>query len=165
MDDLVIADRRALVGLRCSAVLFRGDSVLLLLRRDLDGEDYWVLPGGTPQPGEAAANCARREVEQQAGLQIDVAGVAFLLEALDRQPVNRLIEIVFLALDRDPTRAPRGWESGLVALDALATLELRPPIGGYLHDLHQAPSRATAPYLGDLRRPKDAPPPVAGGAG
>jgi 8-oxo-dGTP diphosphatase len=167
VDDFVIADRRALVDLRCSAVLFRGDSVLLL-RRQSEGKDDWVLPGGPPQPGEATDKCARREVERQAGLRVDVTAVAFLLEAIEPGPISRLIEIMFLARDRDPTRAPRGREAALepsfVALDTLSTLPLRPPVSDYLHSLHEAPSRSTAPYLGDRWLPEHAPPPVAGGA-
>ena len=45
---------------RCSAIVFRGQEVLLVYRVREDGDD-WVLPGGTPRPGESMAASARRE--------------------------------------------------------------------------------------------------------
>jgi 8-oxo-dGTP diphosphatase len=147
MDDGVTVD------LRCSAVLFRGERVLLL-RRHRNGREDWVLPGGNPRPGEGTANCVRREVEEETGLQVDVAGVAFVLEIINPTRTDRLIEVVFLAADRAPRRAPRAMEPGLepafVALDDLPGLDLRPRLGGYLRGLHRARIPATAAYLGNL---------------
>jgi 8-oxo-dGTP diphosphatase len=57
------------VNLRCSAVVFRGESVLLCRRSS--SEDTWVLPGGTPRAGEGSAMAARREVAEETGLQIE----------------------------------------------------------------------------------------------
>src|SRR6266487_1539949 len=67
---------RALVNLRCSAVVFRADAVLLCQRSS--GE--WVLPGGTPQHGEGSAACVLREVREETGLLVDPWRVAFVLE-------------------------------------------------------------------------------------
>jgi ADP-ribose pyrophosphatase YjhB (NUDIX family) len=53
-------DQPASVDVRCSAVVFR-DQDVLLVRRLRDGDDDWVLPGGTPRSGESMAACARRE--------------------------------------------------------------------------------------------------------
>jgi 8-oxo-dGTP pyrophosphatase MutT (NUDIX family) len=55
---------RTLVELRCSAIVFRGDCVLLLRRRR-DGAEDWVLPGGHPAPREGTAGCVEREVLEE----------------------------------------------------------------------------------------------------
>ena len=52
------------VDLRCSTILFRKDTVLLV-HRGYDGLNDWVLPGGTPRAGGAwwpvrAGKCARK---------------------------------------------------------------------------------------------------------
>lgn len=59
-------DKPASVNVHCSAVVFRGQDVLLVCR-DRDGGHDWVLPGGTPRPGESMAACARRETLEETG--------------------------------------------------------------------------------------------------
>lgn len=62
-------DMPADIDARCSVIVFRGDAVLLVRR---DGAGDWVLPGGTPRPGESMA-CARREALEETGLAVDPA--------------------------------------------------------------------------------------------
>jgi 8-oxo-dGTP diphosphatase len=84
------------IDVRCSAIVFRDDTVLLVHRRR-DGTDDWVLPGGTPRPGESMAACARRETLEETGLSVDPARVAFVLEALGPGSTRRTVDLVFLA--------------------------------------------------------------------
>lgn len=122
---------RALVELRCSAIVFRGEAVLLLGRRR-DGTRDWVLPGGHPRPREGTATCAYREVLEETGLDVQVGRVAFVLETTDPAGDRRLIEIVFLATERDAYAEPKAREPGLwpqfVPVDDMPQLDLRPPI-------------------------------------
>lgn len=74
---------RALVELRCSAIVFRGEAVLLLGRRR-NGTRDWVLPGGHPRPREGRATCTYREVLEETGLDVQVGRVAFVLETTAR---------------------------------------------------------------------------------
>jgi 8-oxo-dGTP diphosphatase len=150
---------RALVELRCSAIVFRGEAVLLL-GRDRHGRRDWVLPGGHPRPREGTATCAWREVVEETGLDVQVGRVAFVLETTDPAGDRRLIEIVFLATERDAHAQPKAREPGLwpqfVPVDDTPMLDLRPPIAGYLRGLHRTRLPATAPYLGNLwREPAD----------
>ncbi|MDA8295413.1 MAG: NUDIX hydrolase [Actinomycetota bacterium] len=168
---------RVPIALRCSAVVFRDDAVLLCERRDAKGT--WVLPGGTPLPGEGSAACARREVLEETGLRIDTDRIAFVLEATSPDRSQHLIEIVFLGSDCDRLAVPERREERLspefVALSALASLDLRPPIGGYLRGLAGTRSRSlgalpgTGAYLGNVWRPSGFPthyaaPPAEDGA-
>jgi 8-oxo-dGTP diphosphatase len=86
---------RTLVELRCSAIVFREER-LLLLRRRRDGAEDWVLPGGHPRPREGVAACVEREVLEETGIRIQAPRVAFVLETTDPAGDRRLIELVFL---------------------------------------------------------------------
>jgi ADP-ribose pyrophosphatase YjhB (NUDIX family) len=150
--------------LRCSALVFRGDTVLLCRRSD--DEVTWVLPGGTPRPGEGTAATAEREFLEETGISIDADQVAFVFETTSRDVRQHLIEIVFLGTEQHPNSEPRQSESGLVPafvpLEELRDLGLRPPIGGYIRRfaLYQKPTSVvrgshTAAYLGNLWRATD----------
>jgi 8-oxo-dGTP diphosphatase len=146
---------RSLVELRCSAIVFRDDR-LLLLRRHRDSTEDWVLPGGHPRPREGAAACVEREVLGETGICIRAPRVAFVLDATDPAGERRLIEVVFLVEERDTRANSRATEPGveavLVPVEDTPGLTLRPPLAGYLRTLHRIRLRATAPYLGNLWR-------------
>jgi 8-oxo-dGTP diphosphatase len=150
-------DDRAAVNLRCSVLVFRGDAMLLCQRIGRGGEE-WVLPGGTPRIGEAAAACALRETREETGLLVDPARIAFVLDATNPKAGQHLIEIVFLGHDIDPAEPPRATEPGLrpqfVPLAALGRTPLRPPIAGHIRGLHAVGEARTAAYLGNVWRPE-----------
>lgn len=148
------ATDETLVDLRCSVIIFRNDTLLLLHRVEAD---EWVLPGGRPRPGESMLSCARREVVEETGLHIIPGRCAFVLEVAAPDRGTHIVELVFLATpqvgdltihDGEPGRTPV-W----IELTALAALPLRPPIAGYSKSLARD-SRATAAYLGNVWRPR-----------
>jgi len=149
-------NQSANASVRCSAVVFRGQEVLLVCR-DREGGHDWVLPGGTPRPGESMAACARRETLEETGLAIESSKIAFVLETKGPWPAPHTVDLVFLAILSSASQEPRPSEAGLkacfVPLSLLDQLDLRPPIGGYLRGLHPHRQTRTAAYLGNLWRP------------
>jgi 8-oxo-dGTP diphosphatase len=149
-------NQAASAEVRCSAVVFRGQDILLV-HRLRDGGDDWVLPGGTPLPGESMASCARRETLEEAGLAVQPARIAFVLETQGPRRGVHTLDLVFLAPPSDPGQEPRPAGSGLsaefVPLRQLPQLDLRPPIAGHLRGLHSRGAIRTAAYLGNLWRP------------
>lgn len=143
------------VVLRCATIVFR-DAEVLIVRRSARGD--WVLPGGRPGPREGVLACARREVREETGLDVDPGRCAFVLETINPSGEQRVIEVAFLSPDR-PTAQPVGSEPGMepefVALSRLGELDLRPPLGGHIRALHANRHYSTAPYLGNLWRPAD----------
>jgi 8-oxo-dGTP pyrophosphatase MutT (NUDIX family) len=161
--------------LRCSAVVFRGETVLLV-HRTADGADDWVLPGGTPEDGESMAECAVRETREESGLDVEALDVAFVLETTPPDSPDRTVDLVFSTVPNASFGALRTAEPGrepvFVPLDRADTLDLRPPIAGRLlklcRTLASAPGpgpgpgasagapfpTAGAPYVDNLWRPQ-----------
>ncbi|HTD16453.1 MAG TPA: NUDIX domain-containing protein [Chthoniobacterales bacterium] len=54
------------------ALFDSGGNILLLRRKD---NDKWTMPGGTLDFGESLTDCAIREVREETGLQIRIAGL------------------------------------------------------------------------------------------
>jgi 8-oxo-dGTP pyrophosphatase MutT (NUDIX family) len=143
------------VDVRCSVVVFRDTSVLLV-HRARDGADDWVLPGGTPRPGESMAACAQREAAEETGLSVLTGGVAFVAESLPPGASRRRVDLVFLATitdRREPVSPEPGLEAKWVPLADLPVPKLRPPLAGHLRALHARGTPRTAAYLGNLWRP------------
>jgi 8-oxo-dGTP diphosphatase len=144
------------VELRCSAIIVRKRSVLLVHRTG-SGVNDWVLPGGTPRPGESMAACARREVREETGLYVDPDRVAFVLEAGGPDSGARTVDIVFSAADPAPDQPPEQRERGLapvfVPVDRIQELDLRPPVAGHLRAMLDRRRELYAPYLANLWRP------------
>ena len=150
----MIMDQPAGVDVRCSAVVFRGQEVLLVRRVRED----WVLPGGTPRPGESMAACARRETLEETGLAVESARIAFVLESQGPRSGLHTVDLVFVGNISVPGQQPRSLEPTLnarfVPLDLLHQLDLRPPMAGHLRGLHARGTEQTAAYLGNLWRPR-----------
>lgn len=149
-------DSTALLNVRCSAIVFRRDRVLLL-RRTRDGEPDWVLPGGTPRPGEPVVSCVRREVREETGLLIGADRVAFVLEASNIVEGLHLLDLVFTTSEVDASISPGANEPGLTPVfypvAEIAKLPLRPPIAGHLRALHARGGQGEGLVLGNLWRP------------
>ena len=144
------------IELRCSAVVVRQRTVLLVHRVGGPARD-WVLPGGTPRRGESMAACARREVREETGLDVNPDRVAFVLEVVGPDDGPRTVDIVFSATDPAPGRQPEEHERGLapvfVPVDDLHQLDLRPPLTGHLRAMLSRRGELYAPYLANLWRP------------
>jgi 8-oxo-dGTP diphosphatase len=144
------------VDLRCSAIVLREREVLLI-HRSRGGVDDWVLPGGSPRPGESTAACARREVREETGLHVHPARVAFVAEVTGPHPGPRTVDIIFAASESPPRRQPEIREEGLephfVPVSTVHELDLRPPVAGYLRGLVRSGGQRYAPYLANLWRP------------
>ncbi|MEZ5088030.1 MAG: NUDIX domain-containing protein [Tessaracoccus sp.] len=58
------------MNIRVSAVVLRDAHGRILMVRKR-GTTMWMNPGGKPEPGESAAECAAREVGEELGLRLD----------------------------------------------------------------------------------------------
>jgi 8-oxo-dGTP diphosphatase len=68
--------------LAVSAVIFREGKLLLLKRAKSPGRGFWSLPGGRVEFGESLHVALAREVDEEAGLKIDIVALAGWREVL-----------------------------------------------------------------------------------
>jgi 8-oxo-dGTP diphosphatase len=72
------------------AVVLHEGRVLLVKRGRPPGLGRWSLPGGLVELGENTADAARREVAEECGIAVRVAGVAGMVERIIRDDGGRV---------------------------------------------------------------------------
>ena len=88
---------RPLIGV--GVVVFRGDRVLLIRRRNPPRAGEWSLPGGLQRLGETIADAARREVAEETGIEITVAGVVDVVDLVEPDPDGVRIRYHYTLVD------------------------------------------------------------------
>jgi len=123
-------------------VVIHHDRVLLLLNR----RSQWELPGGRPDRGEDHRTALRREVEEEAGLAVEVG--AALAEYLFEVLPGRFVRIVPFAC-----RLSGGGEDAVPSHEHLEARWL--PLADLGERIHG--HRLPAGYLGTIRQAIDQP--------
>lgn len=124
-----------------SAVLFRGESVLLTERGDGPSEGLWSLPGGSIEAGETAEDAARREVREETGLEAHIVGLAGVYDIIDRDETDAVVLHYVIATyfghagDGAPKPGSDARDARLVAIAELADL---PMTEGTRHVIEEA---------------------------
>ena len=117
---------RPIIGV--GVVVWRGERVLLVRRGKPPRVGHWSLPGGAQRLGETIAEAARREVKEEAGLELALGDVVATVDLIERDQQGRiryhytLIDFVAEAasLDLQPgTDAADARWFGLAEIEAL----------------------------------------------
>ena len=80
MTDETIPPASIFVGV--GAVVFRDDDVLLIKRGKPPFLGQWSIPGGGLEIGETIIDAVKREVREETQIEIDVAGLIDVFEAI-----------------------------------------------------------------------------------
>ena len=72
------------------AVVLDGDRVLLVKRGGQPSQGKWSLPGGLVELGETTQEAARREVLEECGIRVRLAGVAGVLDRVIKDGAGRV---------------------------------------------------------------------------
>lgn len=81
--------------IRAAALITQGDSILLVQHvHPQTGFTWWVPPGGGVESKDASIfDCARREVFEETGLQVDLTGIVYIREFIDQENGARNLEL------------------------------------------------------------------------
>ncbi len=82
----------ARVNVRVALVITRRDRILLA-GHEKEGRSYWVLPGGRLEPDETLEQCGRRELAEEAHIDVRVGHLLYLHERMTRD--TRELNVVF----------------------------------------------------------------------
>jgi len=113
-----------------SAVLFRGEAVLLVERDKGPSAGLWTLPGGCIELGETAEDAARREVREETGLIAHIEGLAGVYDIIDHDEAGKVVLHYVIATyygradDGEPRAKSDIREARLFALDKVKDLPL-----------------------------------------
>jgi ADP-ribose pyrophosphatase YjhB (NUDIX family) len=116
------------VEVAVSAIARRDDTLLLVRRGRGPAAGEWAPPGGRVRVGEDLRETVVREVAEETGLEVVVAGFVGWAERidLDAQPPYHVVILVFAVDLYDPTQEPRAGDDAAevdwVPLDDLGEL-------------------------------------------
>lgn len=79
---------RPIVGV--GVVVWHGGKVLLIKRGKEPRAGQWSLPGGAQQLGETLVDTARRELREEAGIEVTLGDIVATLDLIDRDDDGRV---------------------------------------------------------------------------
>ena len=87
---------KAFLKARAGVVLIHEDRLLLMRQNN---KPFWVFPGGTLEPNEGLAECAERELLEEAELTVRIGPLLYLTDFIDRpnEPGGRQVVDSFFA--------------------------------------------------------------------
>ncbi len=71
-------------------IVLRGGEVLLVRRGREPGRGRWALPGGAQRAGETVEEAGRRELREEAGLEVGALRFVGYVDAIHRDPEGRV---------------------------------------------------------------------------
>lgn len=80
---------RPWVGIGC--IVFREEAVLLVRRGKPPRIGQWSLPGGAQHVGEKAEEAARRELREEASIEVGPMALAYVLDAINQDEDGRAL--------------------------------------------------------------------------
>ena len=66
------------------AIVWKEDRFLLIRRGQPPRQGGWSIPGGRQEAGETVHEAVHREIREEAGIEIDIVGVAAVVDLIDR---------------------------------------------------------------------------------
>ncbi len=140
--------------LRAAAVIVRDDTVLLVEHLK-QGRRNYLLPGGGVGFGESLHEALRRELWEEARMDIVPGGLLFISESIAPDDERHMVQIAFAAQSDDEPQLgddPRVSGFRFAGIDELPRLEMLPAIQPLLVEGLRAGFSAAPTYLGNVWR-------------
>jgi 8-oxo-dGTP diphosphatase len=151
-----VSDRA--IRIRVGILIWR-DSEVLLVRHEKAGRSYWLVPGGGVDAGETMVEAGAREMLEETGYHVEMGRLLLVCEAIDPKPGGRhIVNAIYAAAVRSGTLAVGKDDKSLrdaqwQPLEALAELEMYPPIGAELLACCREDGTGAVRVLGNTWRP------------
>ncbi|WP_207538408.1 NUDIX hydrolase [Sabulicella rubraurantiaca] len=113
-------------------IAFRGDTVLLVRRGRPPRMGAWSLPGGAQHVGEGAQEAARRELREEAGIEVGPLLLADVIDSVTRDENGRvrfhytIVDFCGEYLSGETVAGDDAAEVRWAPLDALEPFDLTP---------------------------------------
>ncbi|GMU91590.1 MAG: NUDIX hydrolase [Candidatus Hydrogenedentota bacterium] len=147
------ASERTIPRVRVAAIIMKGEQVLLV-RHVKDARSYWLLPGGGLEAGETMGDALRRELREEASVDIRVDDLVFVNDSIAPDGSRHVVNLYFSAEIVGGNLARGGdtrvVEARFVSADELEGLTLYPDIKRALIPLLREGVPARARYLGNI---------------
>lgn len=136
------------------AALMLVDGDVVTVRHRAGDAVYHLLPGGGVDWGETLADALTREIAEETGLTATVGPLLFVNDTIDPNGRRHVVNLTFEATVTggqitDAPQDARVEAVDLVALEALASLDLRPPMAEAIVATLTG-GTPDSPYLGSL---------------
>jgi len=91
--------------IRVAALIARGDEILLA-EHEKGGRRYWLLPGGGMEYGESIEETLKRELLEEAGLEIEVGDLLWMVESIPEDRHRHVLNLILRAQARSEVLHP-----------------------------------------------------------
>jgi 8-oxo-dGTP diphosphatase len=124
------------------AIVLHEGRVLLVKRGRAPGLGLWSVPGGLVDRGESTVEAARREVEEETGLKVRIAGLVGVLDRVTRDAEGRVryhwVLIDYLAVPESIDTLAAGSDAAEVRWVTLDEIERLPVTEGLMDMIRRA---------------------------
>ena len=70
-------------GISAAALIFQDERILLVNHKKTGRYDFWLPPGGRLEGSESILECAKRETQEETGLDVELDRVLYFQEFWD----------------------------------------------------------------------------------